>query len=361
MKDANISRETECLPESAQQEDLEWLVGNSKNLEVYRDSVVFVTGATGLIGSNLVKLFLCFNRKENANVHIIAAVRDLEKAENIYGELLKRPELELYVGDITSEIKYEKPVDYIFHTASVTASKLMVEHPVCTIETAYQGTRNILEMAKRNHIKGVVYVSSMEVYGSPDPSLETVHEKDLGYIDVGKVRSSYSEGKRICECLCTAYASEFDVPVKIARLAQTFGAGIFLSDNRVYAQFARSAIQGTDIVLHSDGTSEGNYCYIRDVLDALLLLGVKGAVGEAYNVVNETSHMRIIDMAKLVTDQIAHGKIKVVFDIPESALTYGYAPSVKMKLSAEKLQALGWKPSVDIQEMYERMIRDLKW
>lgn len=70
----------------------------------------------------------------------------------------------------------------------------------------------------------MVYLSSMEMYGSPDPSLDCVTEQDYGFVDVLNVRSCYPEGKRMCECLCAAYAKEYQLPVKIARLAQTFGA-----------------------------------------------------------------------------------------------------------------------------------------
>lgn len=349
----------ECFKSSKQQEDLEMIADSGIDFDVYKNTTVFVTGATGLIGSSLVKSLLCGNRKNNLNVRVIAGVRSRKKAEQIYGRSIKRDDIELYIGDIIEPVDYKDDIDYIFHTASVTTSKTMVDHPVCTIETAYQGTRNILEFAKEKQVRGVVYVSSMEVYGRPDSELEYISEKDLGYIDISSVRSSYSEGKRICECLCTAYASEYEVPVKIARLAQTFGAGVLPSDSRVYIQFAKSAIYGEDIVLHTEGTSEGNYCYIRDVIKALLLLGDKGGKGEAYNIVNENTHMQIREMAKLVAEKISRGKIKVKFEIPESVLSFGYAPAVKMKLSGAKMRALGWQPEVDLQEMYERMIFDM--
>ena len=206
----------------------------------------------------------------------------------------------------------------------------------------------------------MVYVSSMEVYGRTDEKLEKVTENDLGYIDLTNVRSCYSEGKRICECLCTAYASEYQIPVRVARLAQTFGAGIHADDNRVYAQFARSALKGENIVLHTDGMSEGNYCYTRDVIIALLFLAYSGKNGEAYNIVNEKSHMTIKEMASLVADDIMEGKIKVIYDIPNSDKVYGYAPSVKMHLSAKKMKSLGWVAEVDMKEAYMRMINDLK-
>lgn len=349
----------ECKEYFRQQEDLELIAASNIDFETYNHKTVFITGATGLVGSTLVKAFLCVDRIKEYNIRVIAAVRNYEKAKKMYGSLLERKNLEVYVGDIVNPIDYAGEVDYIFHTASVTASKTMVEHPVMTIETAYQGTHNILEFAKEKSIDGMVYVSSMEVYGIPDKTLDWITEKDLGYIDLTNVRSSYSEGKRICECLCNAYASEYGVPVKIARLAQTFGAGVLENDNRVYVQFAKSVIEGKDIVLHTEGTSEGNYCYIRDVIRALMMLGYSGADGEAYNVVNENTHMQIREMAALAADNIAKGKIKIVFDIPESSLKYGYAPSVKMRLSAAKMNDLGWKAEVDLQEMYERMIADM--
>lgn len=131
------------------------------------------------------------------------------------------------------------------------------------------------------------------------------------------------------------------------------------SDNRVYAQFARSAVKGEDIVLHTAGKSYGNYCYTADVIRAIALLLEKGDVGQAYNVCNEETTRTIAEMAQMVAEEFGKGRSKVVFDIPQDAKTYGYAPDVKMHLSAEKLCKLGWKPQYGLKEMYRRMIADL--
>lgn len=350
----------ECRPDSMQQLDLEEIAESELDFEQYKNARVFITGATGLVGSYLVKTFLCCNRIKKMNMKVIAAVRNIEKAKELYGELLDRKDLELYICDVASPVLYGEDIDYIFHTASVTESKMMVQHPVRTIETAYQGTKHILDLAKNKKVKGMIYVSSMEVYGIPDSNMQKVTEENLGYIDITKARSSYSEGKRICECLCNAYVLEYHVPVKIARLAQTFGAGVLKTDTRVYSQFAKSVIQQKDIVLHSSGESEGNYCYIREAVEALLLLAYKGEAGEAYNVVNEENHMQIREMAALVAEKVADGKIQVLYDIPENELIYGYAPPVKMKLSSDKLRKLGWNPTVNLEETYKRMIIDLR-
>ena len=308
---------------------------------------VFITGATGLVGSMLVRT-LCAAPVE---ITVIAHVRNEQKARAMFGNL----PVSYCVGDVTAPVEYPGDVDYILHTASVTASKAFVTQPVETLMTAIDGTKKLLEFARKKQVRGMVYVSSMEAYGITDPKLDRVAENDLGYIDILSVRSSYSEGKRICECLCAAYAAEFSVPVIIARLAQTFGAGVSPADGRVFAQFTRSCLQGRDIVLHPAGRSMGNYCYTADAVRGLLTVLLKGERANAYTVANPSASMQIQEVAQLVSDTLTDGRTKIIFDIPESALTYGYAPDVTMRLSGDKLMQLGWKPEVDLPEMFRRL------
>ena len=315
--------------------------------EELRDKSVFITGATGLVGSMLVRC-LC---AAPVGITVIAHVRNEQKARAMFGDL----PIVYCVGDVTSPIHYEGAVDHILHTASVTASRTFVTQPVDTLMTAIDGTRNLLEFAREKAAASMVYVSSMEAFGITDPALERVTEQDLGYIDILSVRSSYSEGKRICECLCAAYAAQYGVHVRIARLAQTFGAGVSRADGRVFAQFTKSCLEGRDIVLHTEGKSMGNYCYTADCIRGLLTIALKGEDGNAYTVVNPSTSMQIRQVAKLVSDTLTEGKTQVIFDIPESALTYGYAPDVTMRLSGDKLMALGWMPEVDLPEMFRRL------
>lgn len=331
-------------------DDLKYIKEYDLPYELLKGKTVLVTGATGLIGVSLVRSLLYMG-----DIKVLAFVRNENKAKSIYEQ---NSNLEIVIGDIINPIDIIETVDYIFHCASVTTSKIMVEQPVETLMTSIEGTKHILNFAKEKRCKSVVYVSSMEVYGAFDNLDHEVTEDDLGYIDPLKVRSNYPEAKRLCENMCVAYLKEYGVPVKIARLAQTFGAGILQNENRVFAQFARSVIKNENIILHTKGLSEGNYCYTRDCMTGLLTILLKGKDGEAYNVSNPNSHTTIVDMAKMVAHKIAKGNIEVLFDIPETN-TFGYAADTKMKLSSNKLQKLGWNPEIGLEEAYKRMIEDM--
>lgn len=246
-------------------------------------------------------------------------------------------------------------VDYIVHCANSTSSKFYVEKPVENINTAYIGTNNILRFAKDNQVKSVVYLSSLESYGTIYNDQE-INEDIMGYLTPTDVRSSYSLGKRATECLCHCYAKEYGVPVKIARLTQTFGAGVSLEDNRVFAQFAKSIILGEDIVLHTKGESSKPYCYTIDAINALLYLLLEGKDGEAYNVANSDTYISIFCMAQFLVENY-NPRCKTVIELNDNM---GYAPVTHLNLNTDKLKSLGWKPHYGLKEMYSQLINYYK-
>lgn len=341
--------------DSVMQEDLEQIMEGGFPWEAFKNQTVLVTGATGLIGSQLVRALACANRLKQAKIRILALVRNKEKAEKVFGELLKRGDVAVTDGDVNGTIDIGEAVDYIIHGASATSSKYFVTNPVETIFTAVDGTRHVLDTAKEKQIKGMVYLSSLEVYGTPEKDSGRITETDYGYIDPLSVRSSYSEGKRMVECLCASYAKEYGIPVKIVRLSQTFGPGVAYDDGRVFAEFARCAAEGRNIVLHTQGNTVRSYCYTKDAVSAILTVLAKGAAGEAYNVTNMDTAVSIREMAELVCGTLGDGRIQTVIDIPKDIESFGYNPEMVIKLDSTKLESLGWKATVGLEEMYRRM------
>lgn len=320
-----------------------------------KDKTVLVTGATGLMGGLLVKAILYANQVHNNQTRVIALVRNREKAESTFSAYSACSELQFLEGDILSPLAVDGPVDYVLHAASVTQSKSFVQAPVETIKTTLWGTDNLLRFAQEHQVKSMVYLSTMEVYGAVNKEGK-ISETDFGYIDPFQIRSSYPESKQAAETLCCAYHSQYAVPIKTARLTLTFGPGIFLEDNRVFAQFCASARRNEDIVLHTPGDTERDYLYTADAITALLIILLRGQNGEAYNVANSDTYISIRDMAKLVAKECAKDKINVVIRTPADVQSLGYAPTVKINLDTQKLNDLGWSPKTDLKDMYKNLL-----
>lgn len=309
-----------------------------------------ITGAAGYVGSMLAKRII------SSRQAVSVIVREPSRLED---NILSHAEvIRVDIADREAIFRITEKYDYIIHCAAPTKSAYMITNPVEVIGAIVNGTEHILNLAERCKAKSVVYLSSMEVYGQIScPAGKRITENEMGYLDVADIRSCYPIAKIMAENLCHSYYAEYGVPVKIARLAQTFGRGIRPDDKRVFAQFANAVRTGTDIVLHTTGSSMGNYCDIDEAVDAILFLLHKGINSEAYNVVNEKNTMRICEMAELVAEKVAGGNIKVSYDIPQGN-PFGYAPDTGLKLSGGKLRKLGWEAKCSLEDMYRKMLQD---
>ncbi|MBR0296853.1 MAG: NAD(P)-dependent oxidoreductase [Paludibacteraceae bacterium] len=306
-----------------------------------------ITGATGLIGSTLIRCLVALDEQ----VHIIAPVRNAQKLHDLLGE--EAQHIQAIECDLMSfDFNTLGPVDYVFHCAAPTASSFFVNHPVETSKTIYNITDHILQMAVNKPLLGIIYLSSLEVYGS-NLGAETITEDMQGYWNPLDVRSSYPIAKRAAENLCRLYASQYNVPVKIARLTQTTGAGIDKQDNRIINQFARLASLNQDIILHSTGESARPYCYTIDCINALFYLLFKGQNGNAYNVANKNTYISARDLAQFVKEHFAPS-IQVRIELDNNK---GYAPASMLNLSTAKLEALGWKPQYDLKQILNQLIK----
>ena len=253
-----------------------------------------LTGATGLIGSALLRKLVADGNS------VTCPVRNKEKAKGLFdGDTYNKVQwiempLETYLKGM------ENGFDYIIHCASPTASKYFVSNPVETLSFNISTTTAIMEYAKKHKVKGVLFLSSLESYGTVTEGDTLIDEDYQGYVNPLETRSSYNIAKRTCECLCHAYSQEYGVPVKVVRLTQIISSKVAPEDMRVYAQFARSAARGEDIILHTEGTSARQYLYIDDAVEALITVLMKGNSGEAYNVANEDTYISVRDMAEFV-------------------------------------------------------------
>ena len=327
--DLNILKSTQCI-----------------NWKKFNDKTVYVTGATGLIGFTLVDAILSCS-----SANVVVQVRNEAKARK-----LLENRVEYVICDLSEKPQYGGDIDYIIHCANPTSSQFFVNNPVETIKTAVNGTINVLEFAKEKEVSGVVFLSTMEVYGTPVKG-HKVKENEGGTFDSAAVRNCYPLSKQTCESLCAAYTSEYGVHTRVLRLTQTFGPGVEYNDGRVFAEFARCAIEKRNIILKTKGETERDYLYTVDAVLAILTVLLKGNDGEIYTAANEETYCSIFEMAKLVADMSG---IDVV--IEEQDITkFGYANTLYMDLDTAKIRNLGWKAEVGLEQAFLRLIEDMKF
>ncbi len=322
---------------------------------------ILITGATGMVGSTLVRKILEANDRENLNASVVAVYRNEEKKNSVFSDSLSRKDIIWLKADVTKPIEFDGEVDYIVHTAAVTGgSKQHVDFPMRTISVAIDSIINLLELAKEKNSLGFVFTSSLEVYGKTDYSMPSIKETDGGYIDTMAVRSSYSESKRMCENICAAYAKQFGVPARVVRLTASYGDGAFYGDKRVLCEFARCVIEKKDIVLKSKGDTVRNYCDTLDVADAILTVLEKGENGEAYNVANMDTALSIKELAERFISLYPEAGIKLKFDISEDITKLGYNQTVKIRLDSNKLCSLDWQPKFGADDMIKHLVNVMR-
>ena len=331
------------------------MIYNGRVNDMCFKTTFFITGATGLIGSTLVKYLIDCCELENADYKVIALVRSTDKAKKVFGDYYNSKHMTIVQGNVEELHNIEGDVDYIIHGANPTSSKYFVENPVETLHTAICGTENLLKLAVNKKVKGFIFLSTMETYGIPQKG-EKITEDDSGRFNTMVARNCYPLSKQICENMCFAYYSEYGVPTKIARLTQTFGPGVSYNDGRVFAEFARCAIEHRNIILKTKGETERSYLYTEDAVSAILTILLHGENGQAYSVANEDTYCSIYEMAVLIANKYG---IKVEVHEQDVA-TQGYASTLYMDLDTSKLQGLGWKPEVGLEAMYSRMIDSMK-
>lgn len=338
-------------------EDMEYIIhANFIDWEKLNNKTIFITGATGLIGYYLTSSLVYKNIKENSNIKILALVRDIEKARLQFKEHLKVDNnLSFICGDLNNIPNISEKIDYIIHGASPTTSKLFVENPVEVIQSIVNGSQNILELAKLKNIQSMTYLSSMEVYGEYKTE-EVLEEDSVLKLNPNNIRDCYPLGKALVENISKAYFKEYKIPVNILRISQTIGLkeNVELIKNRkIIQEIIYCILNKKDIVLATKGESKRTYIYIRDVITAILVVLLSNKYGEIYNVANEKTYDSIYNMIDNVIKNVAYNEINL--SVKEEK-TNKYPKKNYLKLSSRKLKKIGWNLSIDLVEMFKRIL-----
>ena len=261
---------------------------------------------------------------------------------------------EYYDRDYFNYVKYDASkgdnkidvkADYIIHGASNASPKAIVAEPVETMLSNFNGLYYLLNYAKENGTKRVLYISSSEVYGQKNDG-KAFKEDDYGYIDLLNKRNSYSIGKRAAETLCASYYAEYGVESVIVRPGHVYGPTASPNDDRISSAFAYAAVHGEKLVMKSAGTQLRSYCYCLDCASAIIKVLTKGKPVTSYNISNPDSVVTVHQMAEAIAKV---GNVELVTEIASDMEKSSFNPMDNSTLEAESLMKLGWRGQFGIE------------
>jgi len=316
---------------------------------------ILITGANGFLPTYMVQSLLLLNENNAGNkIKVIGLVRNIEKAKKRFKAYLGRNDFSLLSADISKPVQIDEKIDFIIHAASQASPKYYGIDPVGTLSANTIGTYHLLNLAVENSVEKFLYFSSSEIYGAVVNS-NNINENMYGTIDPTQVRSCYAESKRMGETMCVSFASQYKIPVSIARPFHTYGPGLSFDDGRVFADFVANIVRGEDIVMNSDGSAVRSFCYLADATIGFFTVLLKGENSMAYNVGNPDGAISIKELANILVKLYPQKKVKAIFKEPGNP-TYLQSNFSRLCPSIEKIKMLGWQPSTDLKEGFRRTI-----
>ncbi|MBQ9369938.1 MAG: NAD-dependent epimerase/dehydratase family protein [Clostridia bacterium] len=337
--------------------DIDIVLSSLADWSLFKEKYVLVTGASGRLGIYIAQALLAADKRFGLNAHVLLLARSKEKLKDHYGDALELQNVHILLQDVTEPIRTDLPVDYIFHTAGLASPSDFTYRPIDTLWGHVQGTKNVLDLAALKETKRVLYVSTVEIYGTWK-SEESIKETDMGPLEHTNYRACYPEAKRLCETMLACYKYEKQVDYVGVRMSHTLGPGISINDGRAFAEFLRKALKGEDIILQSDGSSMRTYTYTADAVGAMFLVLAKGT-DDYYNVANVDNLISIRDLAALIAS-LSEGKKSTVIFAGDQQSKLAYLPFKLGVLDSSRLLALGWKPQVDVETMFKWTFDSLK-
>jgi dTDP-glucose 4,6-dehydratase len=291
-----------------------------------------VSGAAGFIGSHLCDRLLAEGHQVTGLDNLITG------SKRNLAHLDRNAAFHFLELDVTRPITLPGRFDYVWHLASLASPREYLSHPIETLESGSTGTRNMLEIARRDGARFLL-TSTSECYGDPleHPQAETY----WGNVNPVGLRSCYDESKRYAEALTMAYHRTHGIRTNIARIFNTYGPRMALKDGRVVPELVEQALRGEPLTVYGDGSQTRSFCYISDLVEGLVRLGSSDE-RDPVNLGNPLE-LTILEFA----DRIRHlmgPSLEIVFrPLPADD------PRMRRPDIAKAKRVLGWEPKVSLE------------
>jgi UDP-glucuronate decarboxylase len=299
---------------------------------------ILITGGAGFLGSHLCERLL------EQDHEVLCMDNFFTGRRRNVSHLLENPNFELIRHDVVDPLKAE--VDRIYNLACPASPVHYQYNPIKTVKTSVMGAINCLGLAKRVGAR-ILQASTSEVYG--DPEVHPQPESYRGNVNPIGLRACYDEGKRCAETLFFDYHRENNVDIRVVRIFNTYGPRMLPDDGRVVSNFIVQALKGEDITLYGDGSQTRSFCFVDDLIEAMIRTMEQDDTVGPVNIGNPVE-FTIRELADAVL-----GKIKSASKIVEMPLPSDDPTQRKPDISLAK-KILNWEPKVELSEGLDRTI-----
>tara|TARA_B100001245_G_scaffold59795_1_gene41199 strand:+ start:84 stop:1133 length:1050 start_codon:yes stop_codon:yes gene_type:complete len=278
---------------------LEDIKSIANELEEFYDELegktVLIAGGKGFLGTYFTSVLTKINETLSKPMKIIvldSLITSKDKKDSV------NQNIEFLEQDISKSFEIDDNIDYIIHAASIASPPTYRKFPIKTVDVNYQGTKNLLEIAKEKKVRSMLLLSSSEIYG--DPEIFPTPESYVGKVSCTGPRACYDESKRLAETISILYFQQYKIPIKIARPFNVYGPYLNLDDGRIIPDFMNNAINKSQIIIHSDGSPTRSFCYVSDAIGGFFKLLLSKHDGIICNVGNdeEVSVKNVADTIK---------------------------------------------------------------
>ena len=315
---------------------------------------ILITGGRGFLGRYFIETFNFLNKNILEKPVKTIALDNLITSGTAGSEFPSYENVEFINHNVIHPFKTNQKLDFIIHAAGIASPFYYRAYPLETLEVAINGTRNMLELAKK-HKSRFSFFSSSEIYGDPDSKNVPIQESYKGNVSCQGPRACYDESKRVGETLCYIYHSLEGIKTNVIRPFNVFGPGMQENDYRVLPNFASQIKKGKSLKIYGTGNQTRTFCYITDAIEGFLRVITNGIPGESYNIGNVSPEISIMNLVEVIT-KISEKPINYdVIDYPDSY------PSDEPNRRAPDIRKattqLGYIPKVSLNEGLERFLQ----
>lgn len=345
-------------------EDVERLTRDLRGvLPRFDGTTVLITGASGFLMSYIVETLLGWNRAGASKPCKVIALDNFktglpERLAHYEGA----PDLVFLKHDIVEPLSIDEPVHWIVHGASIASPMVYRQFPIETIDANVGGTRHMLDLAREKNVRGIIVMSTSEIYGDPLPQFIPTPEDYRGNVSCTGPRACYDEGKRMAETLAMTWHRLYGTPVKMIRPFNVYGPGLRLNDQRVLPDFVTCVLAGKPIELLSDGKPTRSFCYITDATALMIRMLASDVAGEPLNTGNDEVEISMLDLARAVSRIGAGALGRTPLEVKHAVSDdkdYLVDNPQRRCPSLAKARTLfpDWSPKVGIEEGIDRYFR----